>query len=97
MKFLLKQKLNYEKVGFIYYLYPNQFSRQIIHLAKKRDIILDINYKWNGKYRNVESYMILENDFKHLRAIFKKRVIEKRNRFQQQAHLRLELDVLYII
>ncbi len=87
MKFLLKQKLKYKKIGFVYYLYPNQFSSQIIKQAKKKDAILDIEYKWNGKYRNVESYLILENDFKRLRAIFKKRITEKRNRFYQQACL----------
>lgn len=86
MKFLLKQKLNYKKIGFVYFLYPNQFSSDIVKQAKKNNLVLDIEYKWNGKYRNVESYLILENDFKRLRAIFKKRIIEKRNRFHQQAY-----------
>ncbi len=97
MKFLLKQNLNYKKVGFIYYLFPNQFSSQIIRLAKKKDVILDIEYKWIGKYRNVESYLILENDFKRLRNIFKKRIIEKRNRFHQQAYLIQLIQILKYI
>ena len=97
MKFLLKQKLNYKKVGFIYYLYPNQFSSQIIKQAKKKGVILDIEYKWNGKYRNVESYLILENDFKRLRVIFKKRIVEKRNRFHQQAPLIQLIQILEYI
>ena len=97
MKFLLKQNLNYKKVGFIYYLFPNQFSSQIIRLAQKREVIFDTEYKWNGKYRNVESYLILENDFKRLRANFKKRIIEKRNRFYQQDHLIQLIQILKYI
>ena len=97
MKFLLKQKLNYEKVGFIYHLFPNQFSSDIVKQAKKSSLILDINYKWNGKYCNVQSYLILENDFKRLKAIFKKRIIEKRNRFHQQAHLIQLIQILKYI
>lgn len=97
MKFLLKQKLNYEKVGFVYYLFPNQFSINIVKQARKKDLIFDTNYEWNGKYHNVKSYLILENDFKLLRAIYKKRIIEKRNRFYQQACLIQLIQILKYI
>ncbi|MCP6718891.1 MAG: hypothetical protein KJI71_01485 [Patescibacteria group bacterium] len=97
MKFLLKQKLNYKKVGFIYYFYPNQFSSQIIKQAKKKDLILDINYKWHGKYRNVDSYLILENDFNRLRADFKKKILEKRARFYRKDPLTQLIQILKYI
>ncbi|HEC38082.1 hypothetical protein LCGC14_1158710 [marine sediment metagenome] len=97
MKFLLKQKLNYKKAGFIYYFYPNQFSSQIIKQAKKKDLILDINYKWYGKYRIVDSYLILEKDFKRLRAEFKKKILEKRVRFYQQDYLIQLIKILKYI
>ncbi len=97
MKFLLKQKLNYKKEGFIYSFYPNQFSSQIIKQAKKKDLILDINYKWSGKYRIVDSYLILENNFKRLRADFKKKILEKRRRFYQQKDLIQLIEILKYI
>ena len=94
MNFLLKQKLNFKKEGFIYYFYPNQFSSQIVKQAKKKDLILDINYKWHGKYRIVESYLILENDFKRLLKAYKRSIIEKRTRFFQQVPLIQLIQIL---
>lgn len=97
MKFLLKQKLNYRKEQTIYYIYPNLFSSQIVREANKRGLILDVNKKWRGKYYNVDSYEILENDFKRLLTQYKKRIQEKRNRFyKKDPMIQLILILKYI-
>lgn len=94
MKFLLKQRLRFEKEKTIYYLFPNQFSRYIVKKANKKDLILDSKLTRNGKYKKVEYYEILENDFKRLFYAFKRRIEKKRSRFYARPFLEQLILVL---
>lgn len=81
MKFLLKQQLHYEQEQTIIYFYPNRFSRTIVSEAKRRDLIFDINYCFKNNHKIVQSYEILENDFKRLLTSYKNKILEKRSKF----------------
>lgn len=87
MKFLLKQKLHYEKEQTIYYLYPNQFSRWIVKRANEYDLILEKEYEFEGKYKHITRYLILENDFKRLLRAYKRKILKKRSRFNSRPYL----------
>jgi len=87
MKFLLKQHLNYKQIETIFFLYPNQFSSIIIKEANKKDLILEKNYTFRGKYRIIQSYLILENDFRRLLNQYKHKIKTKRTKFYGRSYL----------
>lgn len=93
MKFLLKQNVSYKKEGTIYRVYPNEFSRYIIKEANKRELILETNKIWTGKYYQVNFYEILENDFKRLYNGYKRKIENKRKKF----YSRPLLEQLFLI
>lgn len=97
MKFLLKQKLHYKQENSLFYIYPNGFSKDFIKMAKKRDLIFEINYIWTGRYKRIISYEILENDFKRLLNIHKSNILEKRKKFyEKEALVQLIIILKYI-
>ncbi|MFX1499977.1 MAG: hypothetical protein ACFFDH_03330 [Promethearchaeota archaeon] len=101
MKFLLKQQLDFKKEQTVYYIYPNQFSSEFIKLARKRNLILDVNKtietSWDGNYSVVESYEILENDFKRLLKDFQDQINEKRKKFYNRPFLEQLILILKYI
>lgn len=97
MKYLLKQQLHYEKEETLFHVYPNEYSSNFIRLANRQELILQVNKEWNGKYSTIQSYDILENDFKRVLRRHKARIIEKRNKFYGQSLLvQLILILKYI-
>jgi len=97
MKYLLKQRLRYEKVQTAIFLYPNQFSRWIVREANKHDLILETEYKFRGKYRIINYYVILENDFKKLLQKYKKLILDRREKFYNRSYLDQLLLILNYI
>ena len=97
MRFLLKQKLRFKKENTLYYIFPNQYSSQFIRIAKKLDLIFDINERWENNRRIIESYEILENDFKKTYQIFRSKIEEKRKKFFNRPFLEQLILVLRYI
>jgi len=97
MRFLLKQKLRFKKENTLYYIFPNQYSSQFIRIAKKLDLIFDINERWENNRRIIESYEILENDFKKIYQIFRSKIEEKRKKFFNRPFLKQLILILRYI
>ncbi len=97
MKFLLTQRLNYKKKHTLYYLYPNSFSRLFVNIAKRLDLIFDVKKDFSSGYYCVKRYEILENDFKRVYRLFKKKIEENRSKFYTRPYLEQIIIHLFTI
>lgn len=97
VKYLLKQRIRRKKEQSIIHIFPNQFSSGLIKLARKKDIVKNINQSWNGKYFTIKSYDISINDYNILISLYKKKIEQKRKQFYDQDPLiQLILILKYI-
>ena len=45
MKYLLRQRLHYEKEETLFHIYPNEFSSNFIRLANKQNSKFDLEFE----------------------------------------------------